>query len=99
LNKTRENHYKALLGNVSNSTSDQERKAEKLEYKVRDFYICDYYSKKIGESFEGVITTMLPYGFFVQMPDTSEGFVELIPKHGKPTGYEYDEQFMRFSNP
>ena len=78
--------------------SDQERKAEKLEYKVRDYYICGYYKEKIGEEFEWVITTVLPYWVFVQLPDTSEWFLELIPKFWKSEGWEYDEQLMRFDN-
>jgi hypothetical protein len=32
------------------------------------------------------------------LPDTSEGFVELIPKFGAWEGWEYDEQLMRFDN-
>jgi len=46
---------------VAMSSSEQERKAEKLEYKVRDYYICNYYLDKIGTKFSGIITTVLPY--------------------------------------
>ena len=99
LNETRIGHYANILKKVAFKTSEQERKAEKLEYKVRDFYICDYYKPRVWESFEGVITTMLQYGFFVQLADTSEWFVELIPKHWKGEWYVYDDQFMKFTNP
>jgi len=99
LNETRIIHYKNILKKVAFKTSEQERKAEKLEYKVRDFYICDYYKTQVWDSFEWVITTMLPYGFFVQLADTSEWFVELIPKHWKGEWYIYDDKFMKFTNP
>ncbi len=99
LDETRIFHYENILKKVAFKTSEQERKAEKLEYKVRDYYICDYYKQKIGEEFEWVITTMLPYWFFVQLEDTTEWFVELIPKHWKGEWYEYDDQLMRFNNP
>ena len=98
LNTSRIVHYKKILPWIAGHCSDQERKAEKLEYKVRDYYICWYYKEKIGEEFEWVITTVLPYWVFVQLPDTSEGFVELIPKFGAGEGWEYDEQLMRFDN-
>ena len=98
LNTSRIIHYKKILPNVANHCSDQERKAEKLEYKVRDYYICGYYKEKIGEEFEWVITTVLPYWVFIQLPDTSEWFLELIPKFWEGEGWEYDEQLMRFDN-
>jgi exoribonuclease R len=40
------------LPSIAIQCSDQERKAEKLEYKVRDYYICGYYKERIGEEFE-----------------------------------------------
>ena len=98
LNTTRIVHYKKILPWIAGHCSDQERKAEKLEYKVRDYYICGYYKEKVGEEFEWVITTVLPYWVFVQLPDTSEGFVELIPKFGSGDGWEYNEELMRFDN-
>ena len=98
LNTSRIVHYKKILWGIAWTCSDQERKAEKLEYKVRDYYICGYYKEKIGEEFEWVITTVLPYWVFVQLPDTSEWFLELIPKFWKSEDWEYDEQLMRFDN-
>ncbi len=98
LSKTRIIHYKNLLKSVAGNTSDQERKAEKLEYKVRDYYICGYYKKQVSQQFVWDITTILPYWCFVQLPDSSEWFVELIPKWGKPTWWVYNEQFMKFEN-
>jgi len=98
LNTSRIVHYKKILPSIAVQCSDQERKAEKLEYKVRDYYICGYYKEKIGEEFEWVVTTVLPYWIFVQLADTSEGFVELIPKHWSWEGWEYNEQLMRFDN-
>lgn len=99
LNETRVIHYKNILPWVAVKTSEQERKAEKLEYRVRDYYICDYYKNRVWEQFEWIITTMLPYGCFVQLEDTAEGFIELIPKMWKSLWYEYDDQLMRFNNP
>ena len=99
LNKTRIIHYKEVLPKVAISSSEQERKAEKLEYKVRDYYICNYYLDKIGTKFSGVITTVLPYWVFVQLEDTSEWFLEFIPKHWKGEWFFYNEEFMRFDNP
>jgi exoribonuclease R len=47
LDKKRIIYYDSILDKVSNHTSDKERKAEKLEYKVKDYYIIKYYKNKI----------------------------------------------------
>jgi len=98
LNQRRIIHYKKILSSVAKHCSEQERKAEKLEYKVRDYYICGFYKEKIWEKFKWIITTVLPYWVFVQLEDTSEWFIELIPKYWKWEWWEYNEEFMRFEN-
>lgn len=77
LDKKRLAHYESILEKVSNHTSDKERKAEKLEYKVRDYYIVKYYKDKIWEEFDWVITWVIPKWFFVWLKNTAEWFVEL----------------------
>ena len=80
LDGERINHYESILENVANHTSTQERKAEKLEYKIRDYYIVKYYKPKVWEEFEATIVTMMPKWFFVQLDDTAEWFVDLSEK-------------------
>ena len=77
LDRKKINHYKSILENVANYSSSQERKAEKLEYKVRDYFIVQYYKDKIWEEFESTIVSVIPKWFFVQLTDTAEWFVEL----------------------
>ena len=77
LDKKRLIYYESILDKVSIHTSDKERKAEKLEYKVRDYYIVKYYKNKIWECFEWIITWVIPKWFFVWLKDTAEWFVEL----------------------
>jgi ribonuclease R len=47
LNKSRKLYYDSLLDKVSKHTSDKERKAEKLEYKVKDYYTVQFYKDKV----------------------------------------------------
>jgi len=77
LNAKRLFHYNSILEKVSIHTSDKERKAEKLEYKIRDYYTVQYYKTKVWEVFEWSITGVLKKWFFVALKDTSEWFVEL----------------------
>ena len=77
LNPKRLYHFENILDKVANYTSEKERKAEKLEYKVRDYFIVNYYSDKIWKHFEWIITGVLEKWFFVWLPDTAEWFVEM----------------------
>ncbi len=77
LDAKRLNHYNSILEDVAKHTSDKERKAEKLEYKVRDYFIVKYYKNKIWEEFDWIINWVIPKWFFVLLKDTAEWFVEL----------------------
>lgn len=76
LSHERKDHYKHILPKVALRSSDREVMAEKAEYKVRDFMACKYMSDKIGKEFTGKISGMIEKGFFVELPDTIEGFIE-----------------------
>jgi ribonuclease R len=40
-------HYKKLLPEVAKKCSEMERIAEKLEYKVRDYFVAEFYKDKV----------------------------------------------------
>lgn len=44
-------HYKGILEEVAMQCSQREMQAEKLEYKVRDYFVVQLYKGKIGEKF------------------------------------------------
>lgn len=73
----RKNHYKEILPFVAKKSSEKERQAEKLEYRVRDYFIVKYYKNKVGQDFDAIISWVIPKWFFVQLQDTAEWFVEL----------------------
>jgi ribonuclease R len=77
LDAKRLSYYNELLNEVSKHTSDKERKAEKLEYRVKDYFIVKYYKNRVWEEFEWVISWVIPKWFFVALKDTAEWFVEL----------------------
>jgi ribonuclease R len=54
-----------------------ERKAEVAERDIDKYYKCIYMADKIGEEFEGVISSVTNYGFYVELPDTVEGLVPI----------------------
>lgn len=94
LDQPRIKHYETILEKIANTCSTQERKAEKLEYKVRDYYTCKYYSPKVWETFTVNISGLIPKWFFVMLDDTSEWFVELVNK----INFVYNEELMQFED-
>ncbi len=60
---------------VARQCSTLERRAERLEYTIRDIYICEWLTPMIGKTFEGRVTTILENGYFIQVLPAVEGFV------------------------
>lgn len=84
---TRKDHYKHILPKVALRSSDREVMAEKAEYKVRDFMACKYMADKVGQEFIGKISGMIEKGFFVELPNTIEWFIEFWF-----TGFQFESE-------
>ena len=58
-------------------SSERERVAELAERDVDEYYKAKFMLKKIGMSFDGVISSIKEFGFFVELSNTVEGLVRL----------------------
>ncbi len=58
-------------------SSDRERTAEQAERDVEDLKKVEFMSGKLGEVFEGTISSVTSFGFFVQLENTIEGLVHI----------------------
>lgn len=56
-------------------SSKTEREAQELERDVEKLKMAEYMSYHIGEEFEGVISGVANFGFFVELENTVEGMV------------------------
>lgn len=74
------------------STSIQERRAIELERDVNDMKMAEFMETKIGEIFEGRVNAILKTGFFVELPNTIEGFIRY--EDLGDDYYEFDEKRM-----
>ena len=92
LDKRKILNYKKILWNISFRCSDSELRAEKLEYKVKNYFIVKHYKNKIWEEFDGVINSILPNIIFVSLSDTAEWSIEI------KDFMSYNEDFMRFED-
>ncbi len=82
LGERRLSHYERILGEVAVWTSSRERLAEEAERETDKAKKVQYMERRIGEVFEGVISGMNPYGFYVELPNTVEGMVRVSELDG-----------------
>lgn len=77
MNEKRRMHYESILDEVAKQASQTERRAEEAERETVKLKKCEYMENHIGEEFEGVISGVTEWGFFVELPNTVEGLVRV----------------------
>ena len=63
------------LSAIAQSTSKSERTAMEAERAVEELKKCEYMKERIGESFAGIISGVVSFGFFAELDNTAEGLV------------------------
>ena len=77
MNEKRREHYEHLLTEVSKHSSEMERRADEAERETVKLKKAEYMQQHIGATFEGVISGVTEWGFFVELPNTVEGLVRV----------------------
>lgn len=85
-------HFAGLVDNVSEHSSDMERNSVEAERASDDIKICEYMADKIGQHYDGVISSIIDAGCFVRLENTIEGFV---PFRTLRDHYFFDERSYR----
>ncbi len=62
---------------AAKQSSDMERVAMEAEREVDDLKKAEYMSERIGEEFEGIVSSVTNFGLFVELPNTIEGLVHM----------------------
>lgn len=66
-----------IVDRASKQSSDTERIAQQAEREVDDLKKAEYMQDRIGEEFEGIISSVTSFGMFVELPNTIEGLVHI----------------------
>ncbi|MEF9892363.1 ribonuclease R [Anaerorhabdus sp.] len=74
-------------------TSDRERASTEAERDVEDMKKAEFMENKIGLSFDGVISSITKFGFYVELPNTVEGLVHVQTL--SDDYYHYDESTLQ----
>nr|WP_276561433.1 ribonuclease R [Bacillus sonorensis] len=82
--------WAGLLPEFAEHTSNMERNAVDAERETDDLKKAEYMMDKIGEEFDGVISSVTNFGMFVELPNTIEGLVHV--SFMTDDFYRFDEQ-------
>lgn len=70
-------YFSKYLKDVAEHSSEREQAAVEAEREVVDMKMAEYMESHIGEEFNGMITTVTSFGFFVELPNLIEGLVHI----------------------
>ncbi|CAB1262080.1 ribonuclease R [Clostridiaceae bacterium BL-3] len=77
---------------ASRQSSDTERLAQDAEREVDDLKKAEYMSKRIGEEYDGIVSSVTNFGMFVELPNTVEGLIHISTL--EDDYYLYDEKHL-----
>lgn len=83
--------YAGFVQKASEHSTAMEIRAIKIERECEDCYKAEYMQNHIGDEFEGIISSVTEFGFYVELQNTIEGLVHI---NTLPEGYyEFDGYF------
>lgn len=87
-------HYQEIMPEIALQSSNREREAIDIEREVDDMKIAEYMEKHIGEEFDGIISSVTNFGFFVELDNTIDGLVHVSDL--TDDFYFFDEKNLRY---
>lgn len=89
--KYMQKRYAGFAKEAAQHSSEAELAAMRVERECDDCYLAEYMTNHIGEAFEGMVSSVQEFGFFVELPNTIEGLVRVDSLAHGP--YDYDGHF------
>lgn len=74
---------------LSSHTSERERASIECEREVDDMKMAEYMEKHIGEEFTGIVSGVMSFGMFIELPNKIEGLIRIDDL--TDDYYRYDE--------
>lgn len=78
MNEAKREHYHAILADVTKHASEMERRADEAERETIKLKKVEYMQGHLGETFEGVISSITKWGMYVELENTVEGLVHVV---------------------
>ena len=69
--------YQRFAERSAEHSSQTEQQAMDIERSCEDCYKAEYMKGRIGEEFDGIISSVTSFGLYVELPSTVEGLIRL----------------------
>jgi len=80
--------YQSFVTSASERATSTEITAVKIERDCEACYMAEFMKKHLGDEFEGIISSVTDFGFYVELENTVEGLVHISTLEDDT--YEYD---------
>ncbi|WP_421381291.1 ribonuclease R [Bacillus salacetis] len=84
--------WAAQMDEIAEHTSSRERRAVDAERETDELKKAEYMLDKVGEEYEGIISSVTNFGMFVELSNTIEGLVHV--SYMTDDYYRFDERSM-----
>lgn len=83
------NYWDNKLVLLTEHASYKEKMSVECEREVDDMKVAEYMSEHIGEEYQGIVSSVVSFGMFIELPNLIEGLVKI--DNLKDDKYIYDE--------
>lgn len=90
LDETTRGKWNARLLEIAEHSSKMERRSVDAERETDELKKAEYMEDKIGEEYDGIISSVTNFGMFVELPNTIEGLVHV--SYMTDDYYRFDER-------
>lgn len=77
MDQERTAHYREILPEIAEHSSLTERRAEEAERETVKLKKAEYMMRHIGEEYDAVISGIMSYGIYAELPNTVEGLIHV----------------------
>ena len=84
-------HFGQIIPDIVTQTSSLERRAIDAEREVEAMKKAEYMQEFVGQEFDGVVSSVVKFGLFVELPNTVEGLIHIT---NLPEYYHFNERTL-----
>ena len=84
--------WNAKLPEIADHSSKMERRSVEAERETDELKKAEFMEDKIGEEYDGIISSVTNFGMFIELPNTIEGLVHV--SYMTDDYYRYDERHL-----
>lgn len=77
IEKTTKEHFAEVLPDIAEHSSKMERRAVDAERETDAMKKAEFMEQHVGETFEGVVSSVVKFGLFIELSNTIEGLVHI----------------------